>query len=396
MMATHQPENPASQSACNQPMMRQGLNFRRLRALIWKEGIQIINDPSSILIALVLPVVLLFLFGYAVSLDSTRLRVGIALAEQSPESASLVAALSSSKYFDVQTSLDRRALETDLVAGRLRGVIVIPSDFSQNLIRPGEEPTIQVIADGSEPNTANFVQNYVLAAVNIWAQERGMETGNGSPSLIDLQARVWFNPSLESKNYLVPGSIAIVLTMIATLLTALVVAREWEHGTMEALMATPVRIEELILGKLIPYFGLGIGSMAFCTVVALSIFRVPLRGSFVTLTSITTVFLLGGLGIGLLVSTLTKSQFVASQIAVVLGFLPAFQLSGFLFEISSMPPPIQWLTYLFPARYYVQALQTTFLAGDVPYLVVTNGVILFGFAALFFLLNARMTRKRLD
>jgi ABC-2 type transport system permease protein len=396
MMATHQPENPASQSARNQPMMRQGLNFRRLRALIWKEGIQIINDPSSILIALVLPVVLLFLFGYAVSLDSTRLRVGIALAEQSPESASLVAALSSSKYFDVQTSLDRRALETDLVAGRLRGVIVIPSDFSQNLIRPGEEPTIQVIADGSEPNTANFVQNYVLAAVNIWAQERGMETGNGSPSLIDLQARVWFNPSLESKNYLVPGSIAIVLTMIATLLTALVVAREWEHGTMEALMATPVRIEELILGKLIPYFGLGIGSMAFCTVVALSIFRVPLRGSFVTLTSITTVFLLGGLGIGLLVSTLTKSQFVASQIAVVLGFLPAFQLSGFLFEISSMPPPIQWLTYLFPARYYVQALQTTFLAGDVPYLVVTNGVILFGFAALFFLLNARMTRKRLD
>jgi ABC-2 type transport system permease protein len=396
MMATHQPENPASQSARNQPMMRQGLNFRRLRALIWKEGIQIINDPSSILIALVLPVVLLFLFGYAVSLDSTRLRVGIALAEQSPESASLVAALSSSKYFDVQTSLDRRALETDLVAGRLRGVIVIPSDFSQNLIRPGEEPTIQVIADGSEPNTANFVQNYVLAAVNIWAQERGMETGNGSPSLIDLQARVWFNPSLESKNYLVPGSIAIVLTMIATLLTALVVAREWEHGTMEALMAIPVRIEELILGKLIPYFGLGIGSMAFCTVVALSIFRVPLRGSFVTLTSITTVFLLGGLGIGLLVSTLTKSQFVASQIAVVLGFLPAFQLSGFLFEISSMPPPIQWLTYLFPARYYVQALQTTFLAGDVPYLVVTNGVILFGFAALFFLLNARMTRKRLD
>lgn len=165
---------------------------------------------------------------------------------------------------------------------------------------------------------------------------------------------------------------------------------------MEALMATPVRIQELILGKLIPYFGLGIGSMTFCTLVALSVFGVPLRGSFVTLTLITSVFLLGGLGIGLLVSTLTRSQFVASQIAVVLGFLPAFQLSGFLFEISSMPPPIQWLTHLFPARYYVQALQTIFLAGDVPYLLVTNGLVLLAFAVLFFLLNARMTRKRLD
>ena len=286
------------------------------------------NDPSSILIAFVLPVILLFLFGYAVSLDSTRLRVGIALAERSPETSSLVTALSGSKYFDIKTSLDRRALETDLVAGRIRGVVVIPSDFSQKLMRPGEEPTIQVIADGSEPNTANFVQNYVLAAVKIWGEERRMETAGGSPSSIGLQTRVWFNPSLESKNYLVPGSIAIVLTMIATLLTALVVAREWERGTMEALMATPVRIQELILGKLIPYFGLGIGSMAFCTLVALSIFRVPLRGSFLTLTLITSVFLLGGLGIGLLVSTLTRSQFVASQIAVVLGFLPSFSKSA--------------------------------------------------------------------
>ena len=377
-------------------MKRSALNVRRLRALIWKEGIQILNDPSSILIAFVLPVILLFLFGYAVSLDSTRLRVGIALAERSPESASLIAALSDSKYFDIETGFDRRALEADLVAGRLRGVIVIPSDFSQKLLRPAEEPTIQVIADGSEPNTANFVQNYILAAVNIWREERRMETAGGSPSSIGLQTRVWFNPSLESKNYLVPGSIAIVLTMIATLLTALVVAREWERGTMEALMATPVRIQELILGKLIPYFGLGIGSMTFCTLVALSVFGVPLRGSFVTLTLITSVFLLGGLGIGLLVSTLTRSQFVASQIAVVLGFLPAFQLSGFLFEISSMPPPIQWLTHLFPARYYVQALQTIFLAGDVPYLLVTNGLVLLAFAVLFFLLNARMTRKRLD
>jgi ABC-2 type transport system permease protein len=165
---------------------------------------------------------------------------------------------------------------------------------------------------------------------------------------------------------------------------------------MEALMATPVRIQELVLGKLIPYFCLGFGSMVFCTLVAVLIFRVPLRGSLLTLSLVASAFLVGALGIGLLVSTLTRSQFVAGQIAVLLGFLPAFQLSGFLFEISSMPLPIQWLTYLFPARYFVQALQTTFLTGDVPRLLWINVLIMIGFAVLFFVLNARVTKKRLN
>ena len=369
-------------------------SFRRLRALIWKEAIQIVNDPSSILIAFILPVLLLFIFGYAVSLDTTRLRVGVAMEERTPESENLVQSLRNSRYLDLTVSFDRSSLEKEVVAGRLRGLLVIPVDFSRRL-HSKNAPPLQIIADGSEPNTASFVQNYLEAAITLWLQQRGLEAGSTVNSMVDLETRNWYNPSLESKNYLVPGSIAIVMTMIGTLLTALVVAREWERGTMEAMMATPVSIQELVLGKLIPYFLLGLGSMLFCTTVAVFVFHTPLRGSIFSLFLVTALFLLGGLGLGLWVSTLAKSQFVAGQIAVILGFLPGFQLSGFLFEISSMPNIVQFLSWLFPARYFVQALQTVFLAGDVWGIIVFNSLALLGFATLFFVLTARVTRKRL-
>jgi ABC-2 type transport system permease protein len=369
-------------------------SFRRLGALVRKELIQIVNDPSSILIAFILPVMLLFLFGYAVSLDSTRVHVGVALEERTPESENLLTTLRNSKYLDVTASFDRGFLEREMVAGRLRALLVVPIDFSRRLHSPGSAP-LQIIGDGSEPNTAAFAEAYLESVVSLWLQQRGLETGAQTNSLVDVETRNWFNPSLESKNYLVPGSIAIIMTMIGTLLTALVVAREWERGTMEALMATPVAIQELVLGKLIPYFLLGLGSMLFCTVVAVFIFHTPLRGSIFSLFLVTSLFLAGGLGLGLWVSTLSKSQFVAGQFAIILGFLPGFQLSGFLFEISSMPTIIQFLTWLFPARYFVQALQTIFLAGDVWRIVLFNSLVLAGFATLFFILTARVTHKRL-
>jgi ABC-2 type transport system permease protein len=373
----------------------QRFSGRRLVALVHKELIQIVNDPSSILIAFILPVMLLFLFGYAVSLDSTRVRVGVVLEERTPESENLLTTLRNSQYLDVTASYDRAELEREMVAGRLRALLIIPIDFSRRLHREVDAAPLQIIGDGSEPNTATFAENYLQAVVSLWLQQRGLESGLTVTSMIDVQTRNWFNPSLESKNYLVPGSIAIVMTMIGTLLTALVVAREWERGTMEALMATPVAIQELVLGKLIPYFLLGLGSMLFCTVVAVWIFHTPLRGSIFSLFLVTSLFLAGGLGIGLWVSTLAKSQFVAGQFAIILGFLPGFQLSGFLFEISSMPQIVQFLTWLFPARYFVQALQTIFLAGDVWRIVLFNSVVLAGFAVLFFVLTARVTHKRL-
>ncbi len=370
-------------------------SWRRLGALVRKELIQIVNDPSSILIAFILPIMLLFLFGYAVSLDSTRVRVGVALEGRTPESENLLVTLRNSKYLEVTASFDRRYLEREMVAGRLRALLVVPIDFSRRFQSGGSSAPLQIIGDGSEPNTAAFAESYLEAVVTLWLQQRGMETGEPVNSMIDVETRNWFNPSLESKNYLVPGSIAIIMTMIGTLLTALVVAREWERGTMEAMMATPVAIQELVLGKLIPYFLLGIGSMLFCTMVAVFVFHTPLRGSIVSLFLVTSLFLACGLGIGLWVSTLSKSQFVAGQVAIILGFLPGFQLSGFLFEISSMPKIIQFLTWLFPARYFVQALQTIFLAGDVWRIVAFNSVVLAGFATLFFILTARVTRKRL-
>ena len=370
-------------------------SWRRLGALVRKELIQIVNDPSSILIAFILPIMLLFLFGYAVSLDSTRVRVGVALEGRTPESANLLVTLRNSKYLEVTASFDRRYLEREMVAGRLRALLVVPIDFSRRLQSTDNSAPLQIIGDGSEPNTAAFAESYLEAVVTLWLQQRGMEMGAPVNGLIDVETRNWFNPSLESKNYLVPGSIAIIMTMIGTLLTALVVAREWERGTMEAMMATPVAIQELVLGKLIPYFLLGIGSMLFCTIVAVFVFHTPLRGSIVSLFLVTSLFLACGVGIGLWVSTLSKSQFVAGQVAIILGFLPGFQLSGFLFEISSMPKIIQFLTWLFPARYFVQALQTIFLAGDVWRIVAFNSVVLAGFAALFFILTARVTRKRL-
>jgi ABC-2 type transport system permease protein len=370
-------------------------SLRRLGALVRKELIQIVNDPSSILIAFILPIMLLFLFGYAVSLDSTRVRVGVALEGRTPESENLLVSLRNSKYLDVTASLDRRFLEREMVAGRIRALLVVPIDFSRRLNSTGNSAPLQIIGDGSEPNTAAFAESYLEAVVTLWLQQRGMETGAPVNSLIDVETRNWFNPSLESKNYLVPGSIAIIMTMIGTLLTALVVAREWERGTMEAMMATPVAIQELVLGKLIPYFLLGLGSMAFCTIVAVFIFHTPLRGSIISLFLVTSLFLACGLGVGLWVSTLSKSQFVAGQVAIILGFLPGFQLSGFLFEISSMPKIIQFLTWLFPARYFVQALQTIFLAGDVWRIVAFNSVVLAGYATLFFILTARVTHKRL-
>jgi drug efflux transport system permease protein len=376
-------------------MPKRNFSWRRLRALIWKEAIQIVYDPSSILIAFVLPILLLFLFGYAVSLDSTKLKIGFAIEDRGPETESLLAAFRDSKYFELKVSFSRQELEKDLVAGAIRGMVIVPIDFSRKRQWNDAEPPVQVIADGSEPTTANFVQNYARALITLWTQQRALESGSSMPALIDIESRMWFNPSLESKNYLVPGSIAIIMTMIGTLLTAMVVAREWERGTMEALMATPVRIQEIILGKLLPYFGLGLGSMVFCTIVAMFVFQTPFRGSFLSLFLFSSLFLFTCLGIGLLVSTLAKSQFVAAQFALVLAFLPAVQLSGFIFEISSMPLTIQGLTYLFPARYFVQGLQSIFLVGDVLPILLSNGLVLVGFSALLFLLNARVTHKRL-
>jgi ABC-2 type transport system permease protein len=362
----------------------------RLAALVRKESIQVMRDPSVALIAFVLPAMLLFLFAYAVSLDIRQVRIGVAMESDGAQAQSLAAAFAATRYFKVTPARDRRELEPMLVAGELRGFVVIPQDFEQRLRSTEAPPLIQVVTDGSQPNTANFVSGYAQGVLAGWRGSGGMTP----PITVD--PRFWFNPELESRRSLIPGAIAIVIAMIGTILTALVVAREWERGTMESIMATPASIAEILIGKLLPYLLLGLLATALCTALATLVYGVPLRGSLFALLALSLAFLIPALGQGLLISALTKNQFVASQVALFSGFLPAFLLSGFLFEIQNMPAPIRWLTYVIPARYFVAGLQTVFLAGDVwpLFLQEIGAMVLIG--AFFFVVAMRRTRKSLD
>lgn len=366
---------------------------RRFAALVRKESYQIVRDPSSILIAFVLPMILLFLFGYGVSLDTTQTRIGLVVEEEAPLTRDLAAGFQASRYFTVAVGRDRREFEEDLVLGRVRGIVVIPKSFAADY-SAGRHPALQVLVDGSDPNTANFVQNYAQATVANWERQR-LSDSAGRPPAISAEQRFWFNPELTSRNFLVPGSIAIVMTLVGTLLTSLVVAREWERGTMEAMMATPVSAAELLAGKLLPYFILGLTSMTLCVLLAVFLFGVPFRGSIAALYALSATFLMPALGQGLLISAATKNQFLASQLALISAFLPAFLLSGFLFEINSMPTVIQWITFIVPARYLIPSLQTVFLAGDIWPMFGKSIAAMLLIGSVFFALAARSTRKRI-
>lgn len=370
------------------------LDWPRIRALVRKESVQILRDPSSIIIAFILPLILLFLFGYGVSLDANRVRIGLVLEDTGPDARSFAASFTHSRFFETTVATDRRAFTRELTAGELHGLIVIPSEFSR-LLRSGDPAPIQVIADGSEPNTAAFVQNYAAEVWRNWAALRNLESGGDPAPGLMMESRFWFNAELISRNFLVPGSIAIVMTLIGTLLTALVVAREWERGTMEALLATPVTARELLIGKTIPYFLLGLAAMSLCTLLAIFLFGVPFRGSVVALFFLSIAFLWPALGQGLFISAATKNQFVAAQIALFSGFLPAMLLSGFVFEIGSMPAAIRWITLIVPARYMVSSLQTVFLAGDIWPMFLVDALIMVAIGTVFFALALRVTRKRI-
>ena len=369
-----------------------GLNVGRVAALAWKESLQIVRDPSVILVAFVLPIVLLLLFAYAVSLDIKQVRIGVVAESDGPEAQALAAAFAATRYFAVSPARDRREVAGELVAGRLRGFVVIPQDFEQRLAARLSGPLVQVVTDGTQPNTANFIASYAGGVLAGWEASRpSLQTAR-----VSLTPRFWFNPEIESRRFLVPGAIAVVMTIIGTLLTALVVAREWERGTMEAILSTPASVGEIIAGKLLPYFVLGLLATAFSTILAVTVFGVPLRGSWLSLTALSAAFLFPALAQGLLISTLARNQFVASQLALFSGFLPAFLLSGFLFEIDSMPAPIRALTYVIPARYFVSSLQTIFLAGDVWTLLLPNAAAMITVGLVLFVLVRLKTHKRLD
>lgn len=368
--------------------------LRRTLSLARKETFQIIRDPSSILIAFVLPLILLLLFGFGISLDANSIRIGIVAQDARADARSLVQAFEGSGYFETVTAFDQAALEPGLVSGELRGLVIIPADFTERLRRRDPAP-IEVLTDGSQPNTAQFVANYAQGVYGVWQARRIADAALPAPAAITPQPRFWFNAELTSRYNLVPGSTAVVMTIIGTLLTALVIAREWERGTMEAVLATPVSRVELLLSKIVPYFLLGMSSLVLCALAAVFVFDVPFRGSVFALAAVAAAFLVPALGQGLLISAATKNQFVAAQLALFTGFLPATLLSGFIFEISAMPLPIRTVTTVIPARYFVTSLQTLFLAGDVWSVLWPAILKMLAVGAFFLVLTWLATPKRI-
>jgi ABC-2 type transport system permease protein len=371
--------------------------IRRVRALLIKEFFQIIRDPSTIMITIFLPLLLIFLYGSGVSLDLDHLRVGLVLEDTSPDAQSFAKSLTDSTYFDVQIVRNKRELTDQVTRGAIRGFFYVPSYFTQYRDRFDKIAQIQVIADGSETNTANFVLNYAQGVFRNWLLQEAISSGFSEEiPVITAEPRIWYNEELKSRYYLLSGSLAIIMTLIGALLTALVVAREWERGTMEALISTTVGIRELVIAKVIPYFFLGMISMIMCVLISTTFYGLPLRGSFFLLMLVSAIFLICSLGLGLMISTLTKNQILAYQITLIVGFLPAYILSGFLFEIDSMPILIQLITYIVPAKYFVQSLQSIFLVGNIWSLVAFNMIPIILLAIICFTITAFHTAKRLD
>ena len=370
---------------------------KRLRVIgmIRKESLQILRDPSSIAIAFVMPVVLLLLFGYGVSLDARKVPLAMVVEQADANTASLIGAFKRSEYFDPESFESIQAAQQAFDLREVFGIVWLRNDFSRHLMSHGDAP-IGVIVNGVDANQARITEGYIQGVWQSWLTTFAKSQGRELKVPVVLEPRIWFNAAVRSRNFLVPGLIAVIMTLIGAMLTSMVVAREWERGTMEALLVTPIRIGEMVVGKLVPYFLLGMGGMFLSVAMALWQFDVPLRGSFWALTAASALFMLVALGMGLLISVVAKNQFVAGQVSIVITFLPAFILSGFIFQISSMPHVIQVITYAIPARYYVAILQTLFLAGNIWPIVLSNSAALVIMMVIFLGLARRKAHKRLD
>jgi len=372
---------------------RKGL--MRLTGLMKKEAHQIVRDPSSIAIAFVFPVILLLLFGYGVSLDAEHVPIAVVVEHPSTETTAFTGGFENSRYFRPVTMNTIQEAEQALMHREVDGIVWLRGNFARELL--GSEPaSVGVIVNGVDANQARIIEGYVKGVWGTWQEQVARERGQSLSVPVVVEQRIWFNAEMRSRNFLVPGLIAIIMTLIGALLTAMVVAREWERGTMEALMVTPVRVQEILLGKIIPYFILGMGGMALSVAMAIWIFDVPFRGSFMVLFGASALFLLTALAMGLLISVVAKNQFVAGQIAIIATFLPAFILSGFLFDIGSMPRVVQFITHIIAARYFVSILQSLFLAGNVWGVVAWNALALAIMCIFFLLLVRRRMKKRLE
>jgi ABC-2 type transport system permease protein len=367
-------------------------SWRRIGALTRKETRQILRDPSSIAIGIVFPLMLILLFGYGLSLDVTKVTVAALDNDDSADSAALIGTFRLSPNFVVVPVGSLNEATTLVLNRKVDGLLQIPADFSRRWHAGAAD--IQIIVNGTDANQARIMQAYAGGPIAEWSAQ-STTGGSASGGSVTVDSRLWFNEANDSHFFLVPGLIVLVMTIIGAFLTAMVVAREWERGTLEALFVTPMRPGEFLVSKIVPYFALGMIGFVLCILAGQFLFHVPLRGSLVLLFLASMTYLVVALGIGLLVSTLVKSQFLASQLAMTLTFLPAMMLSGFIYDLRSMPAVIRAITYALPARYAVSLLQTLYLAGDVPSVIWWNGGVLVAMAIALLVATRLATSKQL-
>jgi ABC-2 type transport system permease protein len=377
------------------------MSLTRLLAIARKEVVQILRDSRSLMIVIVMAAMLVILFGYGVNLDLKGMPVYVLDRDGSQQSQDLLKHFQNSEYFHISRVVTGYASLTRVLDdGHAKMGIVIPWDFSQRL-RDGRPVEVQALVDASDDNTANVLIGYTQAVVQSysaqvqidWLRQRGLAI---QPSAMSVETRTWYNEDLESSAFIIPGVLALVMSVIGAFLTSLTIAREWERGTMEQLISTPVTAMEIMLGKLAPYFVLGMMDTIISALIAIYWFHVPFRGSWITLMIVSAMFLVVVLSLGFLISVLAKNQFAASQIALLVTFLPAFLLSGFLFSIEQMPIVLQWITRILPPRYYVSVLKKIFLKGTPSSMLLGDLFPLAIFTFVLALLATRSFHKRLE
>ena len=369
------------------------MKLQRIRAITRKELIHIRRDPLSMAMAFLLPAILLVIYGYAVTFDVERIETAVCDLDKSSMSRELVNELTRSGYFKVVAYLDGyKEIDYLLDRGVAKVAVAVPVDFSKR-VRAGRPATLELVLDGSNSNTASIASGYLSAIAGTYTVR---VRGQAAAPLVDARSRVWYNTELRSRNFIIPGLIAVIMAVIVALLTSLTVAREWDRGSMEQLISTPVKPAEVVIGKLIPYFIIGLIDTVLAVFMSATLFGVPLRGSIPLLLALSSIFLFGGLSTGILISIATKTQTVASQVAMLNSFLPAFLLSGFIFSISNMPGPLQGITYLIPARYFVTILKGIFLKGVSLDFLLRETVLLGVYGTGVFLLAIKKFKKRMD
>lgn len=376
--------------------------WSRLVSLTRKEVRQLLRDRSNLVVGIGLPIVMILIFGYGLSLDVRNAPIAVVLEDPSPMAADVITGLELSAYLSPVIMTSMHDAERLMLEREVDGIVRIPSDFSRRLA--AGDAQMQLLVHGSDANRATIIRGYVGGAVGQWAQRQadrgaagtamvGAGTGTGTVTLVE---RMWFNAANTSTWYLVPGLIVLIMTLVGAFLTAMVMAREWERGTLEALFVSPVRPTEILLAKIIPYFLVGMLGLGMCLLAARFLFVVPMYGSLLIILVSSMLYLLVALGIGLVISSVTKNQFLACQLALISSFMPAMMLSGFLFDLRNVPAVIHLIGRALPATYFMELIRTLFLAGNVWPLIFKNCAILAVYAVVLLGLARYVTRKKLD